>query len=207
MLPAQQFLGELVAALVRIPARAGKEVVDPRLRRIAKVIRGRQNFIGGFAVIDLVLGEGAGRSDCEKLGRNSDKARKQKLLAIEFRAKARHRMKQSARESFARSRGIIHVSSQIAMETVNLAGTGREPLARIPSGVKFPRREHGFQSLGHWQSRVENRTADFQMWVERFAGDKKPHDFARAFENHINPTIAQETFDRDSFFAATFERL
>ena len=44
------------------------------------------------------------------------------------------------------------------------------------------------------------------MRIESFTGDKQSHDFARAFENHINAAVAQEAFHRDGFFAATGQR-
>src|SRR6266850_4319510 len=73
MLTRQQFLSELITALVHISTCAGKVVVDPRPRRIAEIIRDRQNFVGRLAVIDFVLGKRAGRADCEKFGRDADK--------------------------------------------------------------------------------------------------------------------------------------
>jgi len=53
----QQFLSELVTALIHISTRAGEVIVDPRPRRIAKIIRDRQNFVCRLAVIDFVLRE------------------------------------------------------------------------------------------------------------------------------------------------------
>ena len=75
-------------------------------------------------MIDLVLRKGARRADREQFGRDSDKARKQKLLTIELRSETRHRMKQTAREFFARPGRIIDVLLQIAMEIVDLARAG-----------------------------------------------------------------------------------
>src|ERR1700680_3209268 len=83
------------------------------------------------------------------------------------------------------------------MQVADLVRAAREPLARIPAGVKFSGSEKGFRALGHRQLRVENRAANLQMRVERFARDKKPHDLARSFEDKIDAAIAQKTFDRD----------
>ena len=93
VLTRQQFLSELVTALVHISPRAGKVIVDPGSSRFAKIICDRQNFVRRFAVVDFVLRERAGRADGKKFGRNSNKPRKQKLLAIELRAEARHGVK------------------------------------------------------------------------------------------------------------------
>ena len=73
-------------------------------------------------MIDFVLRERTGRADGEKFRRDSNEPRKQKLLAIEFRAEARHGVKQSARQFLARPRRVIHMLLQIAMEIVDLAG-------------------------------------------------------------------------------------
>src|SRR5205807_5942402 len=104
-------------------------------------------------------------------------------------------------------RGVIDVPLQIVMEIVDLAGAAREPLPRIPTGVKFSRRKDRFQSLRHWQSGVENCAAHFQMRIEGFARDEQTHDFTRTFEDRVDATIAQETLNRNRFFAATGERL
>ena len=93
MFALQQFLSELVTALVHISARAGKVIVDPRPGRLAEIIRDRQNFIGRFAVIDFIMRKRTGCADGEKLGGDSDEPRKQKLLAIELRTEARHGVK------------------------------------------------------------------------------------------------------------------
>ena len=67
---------------------------------------------------------------------------------------------------------------KIAVEIVNFARAPRQPLARVPSGVKFPGRENRFGALRHWQLRVENCAAHFQVRIERLARDEEPHDFA-----------------------------
>ena len=56
--------------------------------------------------------------------------------------------------------------------------------------------------VGHRQLRIENRAADFEMRIERFARNEKTHDLARSFENHVDAAIAQKTLDRDRFLAA-----
>ena len=94
---------------------------------------------------------------------------------------------------------------QIGMQIVDLARAAGQPLARIPTGIKFSGSENGFDALRHRQLRIENCAADFQMRIERLARDEQAHDFARAFENQVDAAIAQETLDRDRFFAATGE--
>ena len=44
------------------------------------------------------------------------------------------------------------------------------------------------------------------MRIERFARDKQPHDFARAFENHVDAAIPQKTLDRDRFLPPARQR-
>src|SRR3954470_21879322 len=91
---------------------------------------------------------------------------------------------------------------QIAMEIVDLTGAGREPLPRIPAGVKFSGSENCFHPFRHRQLGVKNSAAYFQMRIERFARDEQSHDFARAFEDRVDPAIAQESLDWDCFLAA-----
>src|SRR5437867_6372898 len=64
-----------------------------------------------------------------------------------------------------------------------ISGVTGQPLARIPASIKLSGTENSFGALGHWQLRVEDRAANFQMRIERFAGNEEPHDFARAFED------------------------
>src|SRR5260370_31434405 len=99
------------------------------------------------------------------------------------------------------------MAAQRLMQIVDLAGIAGQPLARIPAGIKFSGGETGFGALRHWQLRVENCAADFEMRIERFACNEEPHDFARSFEDEIDPAITQETLDRDRFLAATGEGL
>src|SRR5437868_814257 len=93
MFTGQQFLSELVAALVHVSSRAGEVTVDPSPGRFAEIIRDRQNFVRRFAVVDFVLRKRAGRADGEKFGGNSNEPRQQQLLAVELWTKARHGVK------------------------------------------------------------------------------------------------------------------
>ena len=45
------------------------------------------------------------------------------------------------------------------------------------------------------------------MRIERFACDEEPHNFARAFEDCVYSTIAQESFHRDRRLAPASQRL
>ena len=125
------------------------------------------------------------------------------MLAIELRAETRHRVKQPARQFLARPRRVIDMLLQIAMEIVDLASAAREPLSRIPAGVKFAGRENRFRAFRHRQLGIENCAADFQMRIERFTRNKQPHNFTRAFENRVDAAITQKTLNRDRFLAAT----
>src|SRR4249919_2994726 len=110
-------------------------------------------------------------------------------------------MKQSACESLARARGVIDVPQKSFVQVIDLARAVWQPLARIPAGVKFSGTQNGFRSIGHRQLRVENPTAYFQMRVKRFACYEETHDFARAFEDCVDSTIAQKSFNRDWWLA------
>src|ERR1700736_2850923 len=88
------------------------------------------------------------------------------------------------------------------MEIVDLARAVWKPLPRIPTGVKFPGGENRSRALGHWQLSVEDCAANFQMRIERFTGNEKPHDLARSFEDCVHSAIAQESFHRDRRLAA-----
>ena len=92
VLPREELLGQLVTAAIRILSRAGKVMIDPQFCRTGKIIRYRQNFSRGFALINFVLRKGTGGAYGEKLGRDPDKSREQQLLTIEFRPEARHGM-------------------------------------------------------------------------------------------------------------------
>src|SRR4030095_8119108 len=116
-------------------------------------------------------------------------------------------MKQSARESFTRSRCVIDVAAQSLVQIIDLTCAIRQPLARIPAGVKFAGTENGFRAVGHRQLRIENCAADFQMRIERFARDEQTHDFARAFEDCVYPAISQKSFHSNRRLASSGERL
>src|SRR5437588_2990694 len=111
-------------------------------------------------------------------------------------------MKQTARETFARSRSVIDMTAQCFVQIVDLARAVRHPLARIPTGVKFSGAEDGFRAIGHRQLRVENCATDFQMWIECFTCDEQPHDFAGAFKDCVHTTIPKESFNADWRLAA-----
>src|SRR5438132_2605719 len=115
-------------------------------------------------------------------------------------------MKQTSREAFARSRRIIDVAAQPFMQIVNRPCAVRHPLARIPASVKFSRTQNGFCALRHWQLRIENCAADFQMWIECFTRDEQPHDFAGAFKDCVHTTIPKESFNADWRPAAPSKR-
>src|SRR5207248_730006 len=57
VLPSHQFLGQLIAALVYVLGCSGKLMVDPGPGRIAEIIRDRQHFVGGFAMVHFILRE------------------------------------------------------------------------------------------------------------------------------------------------------
>src|SRR4029077_8519060 len=105
-------------------------------------------------MVHFVLREGAGRADREQFGGNADKPRQQQLFAVELWTEPRHRVKQSPREFLACSRRVIDMLLQIAVKVVDFSGAGREPLPRIPAGVKFSGGENSFESLRHRQSGV-----------------------------------------------------
>src|SRR5213595_2180627 len=114
-------------------------------------------------------------------------------------------MKQAAREPFACPRRVIDVAAQYFVQIVDLARAVWHPLPRIPTGIKFSRTENGPSALGHRQLCIENRAADFQVRIERFAGDEQPHDFARTFENRIDAAISQKSFHCDWRLASSCE--
>src|ERR1700722_19437639 len=126
-----------------------------------------------------MLRVGTGRTEREQFGRNSNETGKQKLLAIQLRSKSRHRVEKTACQFFAGGSGIIDMLLQIAVQVVYFGRAIRQPLARVPAGVKFSGTENCLCALRHWQSRIKNRAADFQMRIERFARDEQPHDLAR----------------------------
>src|SRR6266566_2476920 len=94
------------------------------------------------------------------------------------------------------------MSLKIAVEIVDLACATGQPLARVPSGVKFPGREDRFGALRHRQLRIKNCATHFQMRIERLARDEEPHDFTRAFKDRVNATVSQKALDRNWRLAA-----
>src|SRR5438046_9146620 len=101
-------------------------------------------------------------------------------------------MKQTACEPFARARCIINMTTQCAVQIVDLAGTGGEPLTRVPAGVKFSGSEHRFHPLRRWQRGVGNCATDFQLRIKRLACDAQTHDLARALDTRVDPADATE---------------
>ena len=126
---------------------------------------------------------------------------------IELRAESRHRMKQSPCKPLARARCVINMTTQCIVQIVDLPSARGEPLARIPAGIKFSGSENRFHPVRHRQRGVENCATDFQMRIKRLARDEQTHDLARAFENRVDPAVAQETLHWNSRFAPTFQGL
>src|SRR5258705_6791745 len=168
-------------------------MIDSHARRTAEIIRNGKDFVGRFTLAEQPLRVRTRRADRKQLRRGTDKPGKEQLLAIEFRAEPCHRVKQSACKSLARARGVIDVAQKYFVQVVDLARAIWQPLARIPTGIKFSRTQNGFRAIGHRQLRVENRAADFQMWIKRLARDEEPHDFAGTFEDCVDSTIAQKS--------------
>ena len=129
--------------------------------------------------------------------------RMEQLLTIELRTESRHCVEQSPSQSLACTRRIIDVTEKRFMQIVDLASAIRQPLARIPTGIKFPGIQNGFGAIRDRQLRIEDGSADFQMRIERFAGDEQPHDFTRTFEDCVHTAIAQKSFDSDRWLAAS----
>src|SRR5207244_8702925 len=105
----EQFLRELITALVDIALRSGEMSVDPQSRGAAKIVRERQDFVARFALAEQPLRIGTGRADGKQLGCDTDKTREQKLLSIQFGTESRHRMKQTPREILAPFASVIGV--------------------------------------------------------------------------------------------------
>src|SRR5207237_9290259 len=114
----QQLLRQLVPGAVGIARGAGKMMVDSHFGGATEITRNRKDFIGRLTGVDLVLCEGTRRANREKFRRDPNETRKQQLLAIEFRTKARHGVKQSARQSPACARGVANVRPQIGVKFV-----------------------------------------------------------------------------------------
>src|SRR4051794_3190195 len=182
-------------------------MIDSHPGGSAKIICDGENFIGWFSLTKQPLRIRTCGADRKQFGSDSDESRKEQLFAIEFRSEPRHGVKQSARESLAYPCRIINVAMQCAMQIVDLAGAGGEPLTRIPAGVKFSGTEHRFYPIRHWQRGVEDCATDFQMRIKRLARDEQPHDLAGTFENRVDPAVAEETLHRNRRFAAAFQGL
>src|SRR5438105_8493381 len=89
VLPGQQLLRQIVAGAVSIARGAGEMMIDSHFGGATEIPRNRKDFIGRLTGVDLVLCEGTRRANREKFRRDSNETRKQQLLAIEFRTKAR----------------------------------------------------------------------------------------------------------------------
>ena len=87
-------------------------------------------------------------------------------------------MEQTAREFLARRSRVIDMLLQVAMQTIGLTGTIRQPLSRIPTSIKSSGTEDCLETFRFRQLRIEDCAAHFQMRIERLAGNKEPHDFA-----------------------------
>jgi hypothetical protein len=109
VLSGEQLLHQLIPALVHITHCAREMMIDSCLRGATEIIGDAENFIRRFPLAKQPLCVRTGRADCEELGGNSYKSREQQLLTVEFRPKPRHGMEQTARESFARARRVIHM--------------------------------------------------------------------------------------------------
>jgi len=90
VLSGKQILHEIVTAFVSIARGAGEMMVDPHFGGTTEITRNRKDFGGRLTRVDLVLREGAGSADGEKLGCDSNKAGKQQLFTVELRSEARH---------------------------------------------------------------------------------------------------------------------
>src|SRR4029450_429692 len=99
------------------------------------------------------------------------------------------------------------MATQRRMQIVDLTCAVQQPLAWIPACIKFSRAENSFGAFGHRQLRVENRTADFQMRIERFARNEQAHDFARAFEDCIDAAISQKSLHSNRRLASASQRV
>src|SRR5450432_1264426 len=92
VLSRHQFLRQIIAGAIRVARCAGEMVVDPHRRRATEVASDRQYLGGWFALIDLVLREGARRANREEFCRDTDETRQQQLFAIELGTESCHRV-------------------------------------------------------------------------------------------------------------------
>src|SRR5262249_976400 len=149
----------------------------------------------GFGAAQL-FGAEAGGGNGKDFGADFDKATEQDLLLLEFRTVLNHGVEERTGKPAAGARSVAEGAGQLAGQT-NLsklqACAQRHPLFWIPPGVKKSGFEGGAQPLGYRQLRIEDRGTDFQMRIERFASDKKSHDFARTLKNGVDAAIAKES--------------
>jgi hypothetical protein len=75
-------------------------------------------------------------------------------------------------------------------------------IAADTSASRTNRAEDRPQARAHRQRRIEDRAADLEMRIERFARNEEAHDLARAFEDGIDAAIAHEALDRRRLVAA-----
>ena len=139
MLSGEQILHEIVTTFIRIAPGAGEMMIDSDARRSAEIIRNGKNFVGRFTLVEQPLRVRTRRADRKQLRRGTDESGKEQLFAIEFWTEARHRMKQSAREPFARSCHVVDVTGQavrvtpcvtIASDCPWAAGNGYQSIRR-----------------------------------------------------------------------------
>src|SRR5262249_6437732 len=112
-------------------------MIDSHARGPAEVIRNGKNFVTRFALAKQPLRVRTRGADRKQLRGDPNKSGKEQFLAIEFRTEARHGVKQSAREPLARARGVIDVAQKCLVQIVDLTRAIRQPLTRIPAGIKF----------------------------------------------------------------------
>ena len=98
-------------------------MIDSHPSRTTEIIRDGENFIRRLALAEQPLRVRTCRANRKQFRRDANKAREQQLLTVEFRPKPRHRMKQTARESFARARRVIDMALQRRMQIVDLTCT------------------------------------------------------------------------------------
>ena len=97
MFTGEQILRELVAAFIDVTHRAGEVILDAHARGTAEVICEREDFLDGFATVNVVLRGRSGRAYREQFRVDSNKPREQQLLAIELWPEPRHGVKQTTR--------------------------------------------------------------------------------------------------------------
>src|SRR5262249_14140293 len=138
VLSSEQILHEIETSFVGVARCASKMMIDSHARRPAEIIRNGKNFICRFTLAEQPLRVRARRADRKQLRRDPDKPGKEQLLTIELWTEPRHCVEQSPRQSLDCTRRIIDVTEKRFMQIVDLASAIRQPLARIPAGIKFP---------------------------------------------------------------------